>query len=1118
MQRRIRQYILRQHIQRPIYRLFPLLLFIFLFIACGDLEGSGTAPDPEENVSDDSAVPTGDFGVSLTFGGPYLNDTGEAISSPDDERVVEVEPGDKFYVQVDYEDPSGITDIAVSLVNGSPEDLAGTLDPTQRFFTLGQPTDISEPSGCDLSEGPTSVVCIYEVRVADDAVNITELENSADEFAYVFRTKVTDAAGNTSDEAERGYVTIAGEDGDGNENGEPEPQPETCVNPVNIPDEIAEEFIREELDKPEGELTCEDLANLREFSVVDGNLEFIPLESIEGLQYAVNLESFAVMDGAQSLELDLLTGLPKLTDVFFGPYDITNEDLRVLGRIETLTRLYLRTGDNVLDFDPEEVGSKATDISPLANLTNLEVLGLEWFQELSDISPLEGLAELRELTVNYTDVSDISPLAGLTALETLIINYSDVRDLSPLANNEGLGEGDEINLRFNDFSTCPGTEAREAIDTLIERGAEVEFDEPRNCDTDSGSEEVCTNPVEIPSELIEREIRAELGKSEGDITCGDLASLTELRFSVLDDPTDDQASTINSFAGLQFAVNLRVLEIVRQVTIKVDLEPLRDLEFERLDLDNVFTDDLSPLVDNSSLGEGDEIDLRGNALETCPGTQDRGDIDTLIGRGVEVDFIEVDNCDAGGGIIIVTTVSGAASLEDLCTLRAAITAANTDSAVGGCPAGEGTDVIVLSAEGGTHTLSEVDNETNGPNGLPVVTSALILEGRRAAIARSTPQDGSEFRILEVAETGTLTLQDVTLERGFLSEDAPNTSRGGGIYNLGTVTLNRSSVSENEAFDAGGIYNGGTMRFNDSDVSENIAAGEVAGGIENTGTLIVENGSTISGNTSDSAIGGLLNSGEATVSDSFIQGNSAVSSTGALFSSGEMTLRDTVIENNSDDGNTFSNAGEMELINVTYRDNTDAISNGFFGEDVGIMTISSSTITGNSRDGLENSSEMTLINSTVSGNGDTGVVNETFSNRLEATLTVLYSTVANNTVGVDNQSGTVSLEGSIVADNDFTDPSDAGEGQNCRGNVSSEGYNLDTDGTCNLGQETDLSNVEAQLGPLQDNGGPTFTLALQEGSPAIDAIPTEVCDVGTDQRGVSRPQGEACDIGAFEVEQ
>ena len=55
-----------------------------------------------------------------------------------------------------------------------------------------------------------------------------------------------------------------------------------------------------------------------------------------------------------------------------------------------------------------------------------------------------------------------------------------------------------------------------------------------------------------------------------------------------------------------------------------------------------------------------------------------------------------------------------------------------------------------------------------------------------------------------------------------------------------------------------------------------------------------------------------------------------------------------------------------------------------------------------------------------------------------------------------------------------------------------------------------------LGALADNGGPTFTHALLEGSPAIDKIPEEDCKVGTDQRGVVRPQNLKCDIGAFEA--
>jgi len=95
-------------------------------------------------------------------------------------------------------------------------------------------------------------------------------------------------------------------------------------------------------------------------------------------------------------------------------------------------------------------------------------------------------------------------------------------------------------------------------------------------------------------------------------------------------------------------------------------------------------------------------------------------------------------------------------------------------------------------------------------------------------------------------------------------------------------------------------------------------------------------------------------------------------------------------------------------------------------------------------------------------------------------------------------------------------------------MPSEGYNLDSDGTCGFSHPTDLSGVDPMLGPLQDNGGPTPTHALLPGSPAINAIPVEDCtydddgDPGTpevplttDQRGVRRPQGGRCDIGAYE---
>jgi hypothetical protein len=86
---------------------------------------------------------------------------------------------------------------------------------------------------------------------------------------------------------------------------------------------------------------------------------------------------------------------------------------------------------------------------------------------------------------------------------------------------------------------------------------------------------------------------------------------------------------------------------------------------------------------------------------------------------------------------------------------------------------------------------------------------------------------------------------------------------------------------------------------------------------------------------------------------------------------------------------------------------------------------------------------------------------------------------------------------------------------------SNGYNIESPGnTCGFDQSTDKFNVSAsslKLAPLGLNGGPTETHALVEGSVAIDAIPPEMCEVGADQRGVTRPQGDACDVGAFELE-
>jgi predicted outer membrane repeat protein len=261
--------------------------------------------------------------------------------------------------------------------------------------------------------------------------------------------------------------------------------------------------------------------------------------------------------------------------------------------------------------------------------------------------------------------------------------------------------------------------------------------------------------------------------------------------------------------------------------------------------------------------------------------------------------------------------------------------------------------------------------------------------------------------------------------------------------------------------------------------------------------------------------------------------------GGIMNKSTLTLKNCVVTDNvADGGGGICNNGELLLINSTVSNNTakgvvppsEGIWCGGGGgikcED-GTLTLINSTISGNQAGirkrgwggGVHIGCNCTGVftNSTISGNrsvGDSGGV------RVRGRLQLANCTISNNTAAGEGGGvyvvGKLDYVNTIIANN-------RGRGGSCvigssygftfqgEGSIGTNRNNLVESGNCNPDYADD-----PKLGPLADNGGDTLTHALLPGSPAIDVIPVGECTVSMDQRWRSRPQGAACDIGAFEL--
>lgn len=174
---------------------------------------------------------------------------------------------------------------------------------------------------------------------------------------------------------------------------------------------------------------------------------------------------------------------------------------------------------------------------------------------------------------------------------------------------------------------------------------------------------------------------------------------------------------------------------------------------------------------------------------------------------------------------------------------------------------------------------------------------------------------------------------------------------------------------------------------------------------------------------------------------------------------------------------------------------------------GRVTVVRSQVSGNAGAGIETTGgAVYCVNSTIAANGGAGIRAE------KGSIDTANCSIAHNRgAGLEAGGGEVSAHNTLLADNLRA----------CDGTVTSKGYNLSDDQSCNFAAAGDVQNPDARVGPLAANGGPTQTVALTGGSPAIDAgDPSGCIDDGgrlltVDQRGTRRPAGGRCDIGAYE---
>jgi hypothetical protein len=398
-----------------------------------------------------------------------------------------------------------------------------------------------------------------------------------------------------------------------------------------------------------------------------------------------------------------------------------------------------------------------------------------------------------------------------------------------------------------------------------------------------------------------------------------------------------------------------------------------------------------------------------------------------------------------------------------------------------------------------------------------IRQSLTLVGSAATGSNRTTIDGNGdgpsiwVDGLDTNEPPRVTIQNLdvsgnTADDGIFVEGDPNAGDPAGITILDCVV----DGNHDDGVDLAGSVNGSV---NDTTVNDNDAEGVTTDELQSDPPVITLTGDVISGN----ADGGVVSE------------------------QGTITINSSTLDHNTGAGVVSDGGGNTVTLNTTTVSGTlpfTAKQGLPFGGGVlvfpgGVGHVQSSTIFGNTGQGvLDFDGDVSIANSTVSGTvasagastlPEGGVAISTQVPGIARQGMALFARPRGRLAKRKHASApprvaavagpSLTLTATITADNTTL--------ADCNGPIIDDGDNLASDDSCAFSTADSITSGKAKLGPLADNGGPTKTLLLAKGSDAIDAIPTtaEACKApDADQRGVSRPQGPACDIGAVEADQ